>query len=404
MEHLRGNRVDSFREKQELLAAMANEKVLFPLNIMGMGMDFTTQELVSSAVSKEVGVIASLASAIAGHNDVREELYETKSFKRRVDLAHNADSKSVLEKIAYVRERNPNAIMGMNLMHAVSNYGSLLQDIGKSEQVDILYVGAGIPKDLPKAMVDFPNMQYVPIVSSARVAKMLTKLAKRPGSRAPLAFYVELPTKAGGHLGAKDAEDAQDEKKYDPQKLFDEIQEMFKEQDIRIPLILGGGMTHYSHIKEAHDMGYAGVGMGTRFLLTQESGMPDHLIEESYLNPNAKIVTGETSPAGLPSRYIENLHFDQAIVEQVRREVAARCDDCIHAKRCGFINGKTDFCITEYLSAARRGEQRGLMFAGVGKDWMWRDDLYNKNGELYVPSVREAADYTLDPANEPQYF
>ena len=395
--YLRGNSADTAKEKTELLAALASGEVLFPLEIMGMGVDFTTQELVVEGLRE--GVIASLTAVGSGYNDIRDQLGSIPNFKDRVALSHRANAEALLKKIAYVRERQPNRIFGVNLMRAVSDYENLLQVIGKSEQVDLLFVGAGIARDLPEKMTAYPWMHYVPIISSARVAAMFVAQAKKNDNRSPLAFYVELPTKAGGHLGAKDAEDALDAEKFDPQKLLEEIQKAAP----GIPLILGGGITHSQHIEAAHAMGYSGAGIGTRALLTQESGLSNNLIINHYLNPDAKIVTGMTSPAGLPSRFVENPAFDNTIAHQIRRAIVARCVSCIGAERCQFLAGNTPYCIAESLSATRRGEPDGLLFTGSELGVLRNDDLYKgENGELRVPTLAEALAFTLDPRNVPQ--
>ncbi len=399
MEQLLANQCDSPKEKSDLIQAIQGGEVI-PLQIMGMGMDFTSQELVAASLEK--GIIASLSGAIPGYNLVRDSLKDIPSIKKRIELSHNQNEAELLSKVDYVRERHPNKILGVNLMKALSDYKSLVHALGKSGKVDILYVGAGIPSDLPVLMKEYPHMHYVPIVSSARVAAMIMKKANREidgrsvGNIKPLAFQFENPLKAGGHLG--DNLDAILEgQEIDLARLREEIAHVAP----GIPVIYTGGVSYRGDIDIAHDAGYEGVGIGTRGLITQESGMPNHILEHSYLNPDVPLKTALSSPAGLPSRYLEGEDFVRSVAAQERDRLVALCVSCIGHKNCGFVKGKTDYCIADLLSAARRGEEGGMLFTGSELLVIRGDYLYTREGRIYIPTISEMIDFILNPNNKP---
>lgn len=356
----------------------------------GMGIDFSNEDLAGAVIN--AGGIGVLAASLVGYNEIYKEKFEKMKMEERRYLRDKADEETLSRKIKKVRQISPHGILGTNLMRAVDNYDLLVKVIGESEDVDILLVGAGLPLDLPNTMLKYPHMRYVPIVSSARAAQIILRRVKLRKGRKPDAWYLELPQFAGGHLGASNAEEANDQTKFKPSDIYDGIREL----DPDIPIILAGGIMCKKDIEAALEQGFNGVSSGTRMLLTQESGMSDEILKEFYLNPDYQIITKMTSPAGLPSRYIDNGFLEEAA--KVAEETRKRCVSCIGVKNCGFMNKKTPYCIAHWLSKARRGDKDGLLFSGSSLNKMWNDTIYKKDGETYIPTVREALDLLLtDP-------
>lgn len=389
-------KITSLSEKLDYLCALIRKEIRWPITTEGMGIDFSNDGAVNAAT--DAGFTGTLSASLVGRNDVYNKL-EPGNFSRNVALSHQANEKAILREIAAVREQHPYGPLGVNLMKAVSDYENLVRVIGESNQVDFLIVGAGLPTDLPQVMKRYPNMHYIPIVSSARAAEIIiTKACGRDGKgkdgRLPAAFYIELPQYAGGHLGAKDEVDALDAEKFNPEKIRDEIAQFTPE----IPLILGGGITSLKEIDLAiSQYGYDGVGIGTLALLTQESGLPDHLLKRFYLNPDSEIITGMTSPAGLPSTYIDNpIMWEKAARTDIMKETRRECVSCIGNHRCGFLKGTKKYCIAHFLSATRRGEEWGLFFTGRKLAELRKHALYLKNGLPYIPSMAEMRDFLFE--------
>jgi len=371
----------------------------------GMGVDFSNEELVK-AVMKE-GWIGTLAGSAVGACDYYSNIATE---GRGMKVYHRANEVAMLRKIDDVRTEVPDGVLAVNLMAAMSDFKEMVDIIGRSGKVDLLFVGAGLPRDLPEQMTQYPHMHYAPIVSSARAASAMLKAGIRTG-RLPTAFYVELPQFAGGHLGAsaKDPNDALDGEKFEAAKLLAEIRAVFEEPDIQkalqeagwpeIPLILAGGIADENGIARAEAAGADSVSVGTRLLLTQESGLPNNLIEDCYLNREYRVVTGFTSPAGLLSRYLVGPEGQR--IDADAAAIRGRCISCIGSARCKFQaeDGELNhYCIADRLTKTRRGEEGGTLFTGTCRDDMLDDPIYkDADGRLYIPTVREVMKLLLGP-------
>ena len=168
------------------------------------------------------------------------------------------NKRALREEIRNARKMSK-GVIGVNIMHAVTDYKDLVK-VADEEKVDLIIVGAGIPKDLPKLIKD-KSISLVPIVSSERLAEIITKAWKRQG-KIPDAFIVEGP-KAGGHLGFKQEELIST----DPPKLEDIAKEVIafandpKTFENPVPVIVAGGIYTGQDIYEYKELGAAGVQM-----------------------------------------------------------------------------------------------------------------------------------------------
>ena len=84
----------------------------------------------------------------------------------------------------------------------------------------MITAGAGLPLDLPSFLKKDSVTKLVPIVSSARAAKIICEKWKANYDYLPDAIIVEGP-KAGGHLGFK--EEQINDQDYSLEKLVPEI-------------------------------------------------------------------------------------------------------------------------------------------------------------------------------------
>ena len=350
----------------------------FPWMNGGMGVDFSNETLVA-AVMKQGGC-GTLAASAVGVNLRRSEILAEHNFQRRMAIYHAANREKITQEIDEVRTHVQRGLLFANEMAAMSDFQATLDTLGTSGKVDMVLVGAGLPRGLPRQMERYPHMRYAPIVSSGRAVNIMMKAAVGT-SRPPDAFYVELPQYAGGHLGAKNVEDALDLEKFDARKLHNEIRSAIP---ATTPLILAGGIAYKEDIDRAYDIGYDGISLGTRLLLTQESGLPNEIMCKYYLDHHYPIVTTMTSPAGLPSRHIEGPVDPLDGTTEVRRQ----CVGCIGADRCGFNKSdglENSYCIARRLPRMRRGEEMGVLFTGSRLAEMRNDRLYRRNGCISCP-------------------
>ena len=146
--------------------------------------------------------------------------------------------------------------------------------------------------------------KLVPIVSSARAARVIAEKWHNLYNYLPDAFVVEGP-KAGGHLGFKD-EQINDEHfslEHILPEVIDEVKDIETHYGKSIPVIVAGGIYTGEDIKRFMDMGAAGVQMGTRFVTTEECDASD-IFKQTYIEAKQEDIQIIKSPVGMPGRAI----------------------------------------------------------------------------------------------------
>src|SRR3989338_2529333 len=387
---------DSAEGKHAFLGEVFEGKRDFPLMNGGMGVDFSSKEFVSEMLRlRYIGV---LSGAWPGYKAILQDL-SCLSVRERSQLLMAESSKELSKMIEYVRSKCRHGILGINCMYLLDNFNEKMRVAGTSGEVDLFFAGAGIPHGATETMAKYSDMGFVPIVSPSRVVRIMEKAAGKEGRRRPDAYYVELPHLAGGHLGATNLEDAVNADMFKPDVLRREIRELVP----NTPVILAGGIAYRDQIAKAFADGYQGVAMGTRLLLTRESGLEDDIITNVYLNQRYRCETGMKSPAGFPSRYLvvpEELLESRERGESVRNAMR-ECVDCIGKDKCKLFTEqcapeeKLHYCIIRELAKTRLGIRGGLYFTGSVVEQIRSDDLYSGDGRPYVPSLEEAIVYSL---------
>jgi nitronate monooxygenase len=261
-------------------------------------------------------------------------------------------------------------MVAVNVMRAVSQYADYVRQACASG-AEAIFVGAGLPFELPELTADYPEVALIPILSEARAIGLLLKKWQRKG-RVPDAIVIEQPRHAGGHLGAARVDEVGDAR-FEFAQVLPAARRLFAEMGIApIPLIVAGGMNSPVRVREAIALGAAGVQVGTPFAVTAEGDA----------HPEFKRVLAEARPedivtfmsvAGLPARavrtpwlarYLEKEELLQRNARE-RRECTLGWDCLAH---CGLRDGKAgmgQFCIDHQLAAALRGDvERGLFFRG----------------------------------------
>jgi len=261
------------------------------------------------------------------------------------------------EEIRKAREKTL-GIIGVNVMVALTNYADMIKT-SISEKADILIAGAGLPLDLPSFLKKDSITKLVPIVSSARAAKIICEKWKANYDYLPDAVIVEGP-KAGGHLGFK--EEQISDINYSLEKLVPEIVEELKPFEEKynqpIPLIAAGGIYTGEDINNIMKLGASGVQMGTRFVTTDECDASDGF-KQAYIDATEKDIEIIKSPVGMPGRAIFS-NFIQKVRDGKKQP--KKCPfKCI--KTCDI--SKSPYCIIVALINAVKGNfENGYAFAG----------------------------------------
>jgi nitronate monooxygenase len=319
--------------------------IAVPIIQGGMGVGISLSGL-ASAVANEggVGVISSAGLGLLYRN-----------------LSENYLEASILglkEEIRKAREKTL-GVIGVNVMVAMTNFADMIRT-SISEKVDIIIAGAGLPLDLPSFLKKGSITKLVPIVSSARAAKIICEKWKSSYDYLPDAVIVEGP-KAGGHLGFK--EDQISNQDFSLEKLVPEIISELKvfedKYDTSIPLFAAGGIYTGQDIHDIMELGASGVQMGTRFVTTDECDASE-AFKQSYIDAEEKDIEIIKSPVGMPGRAILS-----NFITKVRdgKKQPKKCPfKCI--KTCDI--SKSPYCIIVALINALKGNfENGYAFAGA---------------------------------------
>lgn len=230
---------------------------------------------------------------------------------------------------------NGKGIIGINCMVAAREFLTLVTTAAQ-EKIDLIVAGAGFSRDVFEIGRKY-NVEIVPIVSTARLAKIAESLGAS-------AIVVE-GTEAGGHLGTQRS-----------------VKEILPEvlAAVKIPVIAAGGAVDGNDVAELLKMHASGVQMGSRFAASEESNGAKEL-KEFYLKMNKDDIVQIDSPVGYKGRAFINPFSKLALEGNAPKPES--CQGCL--KKC-----KHNFCIIKALSRAQQGDvETGLVFTGAN---MWK--------------------------------
>lgn len=311
----------------------------------GMGVGISLSGL-ASAVANEggVGVISSAGLGLL--------------YKNTSPNFTEANIHALREEIRKARTKT-SGVIGVNIMVAMTNFAELVR-ASIAEKVDIIFSGAGLPLDLPGFLRNDSTTKLVPIVSSARAAKIICEKWTKNHGYIPDAVVVEGP-KAGGHLGFKPEQI--NDTDYALEKLIpevvNEVRPLEEKYGRSIPVIAAGGIYTGKDMFEIMKLGASGVQMGTRFVTTEECDASDEF-KQTYIDASQEDLEIIKSPVGMPGRALGS-----AFLEKVKQGKA-------HPLHCPFKCIKTcdvdstPYCIiTALISAVKGNFEKGFAFAGT---------------------------------------
>ena len=328
---------------------IGNWEAEIPIVQGGMGVGISLSGLTSAVANAGgIGVIAT-----AGIGQFEPDL--STNFKEA--------NKRALQKEIQKAKAKTDGIIGVNVMVALSDFDVLVQ-CAVEEEANLLFLGAGLPIRLPESLPldklgELPT-KFVPIVSSARAAKLIFRSWAKQFDHIPDAVVVE-GALAGGHLGFK--REQIDNPDYSLEKILPEVitaikpyEELFIKS---VPVIAAGGIYTGADIRKFMQLGAHGVQMGTRFVATHECDASAEF-KDAYLNCKKEDIVIIDSPVGLPGRAIMN-EFLKRVSSGVKETF--KCPwKCL--KSCDFKN--VPYCIALALTNAKKGNmEEGFAFAGA---------------------------------------
>lgn len=309
----------------------------------GMGVGISLSGL-ASAVANEGGIGVLSAAAVG--------------------MMHQ-DGPSARDNIAALREEIRRAraktkgVLGVNVMVALSDFGEMVK-ASVQEGIDVIFAGAGLPLNLPSFVEKGCKTKLVPIISSARAVRTISRWWQEKYDYIPDAFVVEGPM-AGGHLGFH--KEQIDDPAYRLEKLVPQVLEAVRpleeQAERKIPVIAAGGIFSGADIRRFFNLGASAVQMATRFVATDECDA-DIAFKNAYVNCKKEDIGIIQSPVGMPGRAIVNGFLQQAA--QGHKHPTGCPFHCIITCK----QKESPYCISMALINACRGRlENGFAFIGA---------------------------------------
>jgi len=299
-----------------------------PLMIGGMGVDISTRGLALEAA--RLGGIGHLSDAMlpAVVDGVERTHFVKSKLKRykfnvgnldksmvKFDLEDLAEATRLHVEAAVAAKRGSGAVF-INCMEklTMNNPGGTLRARLRAAMdagIDGITLSAGLHLGTFAMIEDharFHDVQLGIIVSSLRALKLFMKKSARTG-RLPDYVIVEGPL-AGGHLGF-----GMNWAEYDLAEIVREVVDYLRVEAPGVKVIPAGGIFTGGDAVDFMRMGASAVQVATRFTVTRECGLPEH-VKHAYLEAELDdIEVNSISPTGYPMRMLRS---SPAIGDNVR--------------------------------------------------------------------------------------
>ena len=269
--------------------------------------------------------------------------------------ASGMDLAELRKEIRKAKDIAKGGLVGINIMFAAREFLGAV-NTAVSEKISFITTGAGFSRDIFKIGKE-SNTPILPIVSSAKLAKIATKSGAA-------AFVVE-GAEAGGHLGTDRSIEL----------ILPEVRAVTD-----LPVIAAGGITDGCDIVKMFKLGANGVQIATRFVLTNEcAAAPEY--KKIYQNAKKEDIAIISSPVGMPGRAIKTKFVKMILDGTAPRPIG--CDYCL--KKCSL-----KYCIIQALINAQQGNvDEGIVFTG-DHVWKIKDKSIRPAAEVLNELVKEA--------------
>lgn len=290
-----------------------------PVMAGGMGVDISTSSLALEVC--RLGGIGHISDAMTPWvSDRHMNTHFTKTKSGRFKFNRNSQDKTQVKfnldelykatlgvvSAAVERKQGPGGLF-INVMEKLT-MGAAADTLGTRLKaaldagIDGITLSAGLHNGTLKLIKDHPRFREVKIgiiVSSVRALKIFLRSGKRV-DRVPDYCIVEGPL-AGGHLGF--GEDWAD---YDLKNIIPEVLDFVKEEKLDIAVIPAGGIFTGTDAVEYMKMGCAAVQVATRFTISKECGLPEHVKQQYLLAEEKDVEVNSLSATGYLIRMLKN--------------------------------------------------------------------------------------------------
>jgi NAD(P)H-dependent flavin oxidoreductase YrpB (nitropropane dioxygenase family) len=222
--------------------------------------------------------------------------------------------------------------------------------------------GAGMPYKLAEIAARY-NVNYLPIVSSARAFRALWKRAYSKVAELMAAVVYEDPWLAGGHNGLSNAEDPT--KPEDPYPRVKALRETMRGEGISddVPIIMAGGvwfLRDWENWIDNPELGSIAFQYGTRPLLTHESPIPQQWKDALRELEPGDVLLHRFSPTGFYSSAVRNPFLRNLEARSDRQIPYSKVEAGEHTVRLDVgVKGKNFWVTPKDLARARTWSLEG---------------------------------------------
>ncbi|MGX7895123.1 NAD(P)H-dependent flavin oxidoreductase [Tsuneonella sp. HG222] len=296
---------------------MYGGREVWPLIEGGKGVSATNH--MSSGAWAAAGGIGTVSAVNADSYDAEgkivPQIYDALTRKERHEQLVRYAIDGAVEQVrrAYDMANGPNGMRGAININVLWEMGGAQQVLeGVLEQTRGLVTGvtcgAGMPYKLAEIAAHY-NVNYLPIISSARAFRALWKRSYHKVADLMAAVVYEDPWLAGGHNGLSNAEDP--EKPEDPYPRVKAVRDTMRAEGIpdSVPIIMAGGvwfLREWDHWIDNPELGQIAFQYGTRPLLTEESPIPQGWKDALRDLDEGDILLHRFSPTGFYSSAVRN--------------------------------------------------------------------------------------------------
>jgi NAD(P)H-dependent flavin oxidoreductase YrpB (nitropropane dioxygenase family) len=345
-----------------------NGQEVWPLVEGGKGVAATNHA--SSGAWAAAGGIGTISAVNADNYDdegnvIRQVYHGARREERHQELIQYGIDGAVAQIRRAFEITNGKGAININVLWEMGGAQAILHGVLEKTRGMVAGVtcGAGMPYKLAEIAAQY-QVNYLPIISSARAFSALWKRAYSKVSELMAAVVYEDPWLAGGHNGLSNAENPLEPQ--DPYPRVRDLRKTMRDNGIAdsVPIVMAGGVWYlrdWENWIDNEELGQIAFQFGTRPLLTQESPIPQSWKDELTKIQEGDVLLHKFSPTGFYSSAVRN-KFLRSLEGRSERQIGfskAKTDDRTHTLDVG-VKGKNFWVSRNDLLRAREWAGQGF--------------------------------------------